>query len=523
MKLVGKQKAADRKKRWQAEFSKKCREIKTLYKDSFEIAVKAGVLNQKKVTNLIKIMVAPMRFGKTRLAITHHIPFLLKHTDVNCIIFTSPLGSIIKQKQRLIKRTVSNLGDVEYCDHPVDAIEALEDGSKVILTMTNHAAWVGDKAMELFNSLEKDKTAFIVDEAHTWTTDCKENLGDVVGSGGKSSKFKGALYKRLKKFAPYTPFIFGLTATTNNQHKGYVPALGNMQFTVINPEFVEDGKIVRDLAYRLGWFDPKRVRFMDDSPLFGKSTQDHFNDMISVLMEREQLTKQKISVFIEAKRKEQNKDDNECLAEVKKFIKESNFEADGVDENSPITFMMNSNEIAAYDKDDNRLYSVDEKTVFACLADPSHPSRFLIVVDMAKMGVDLPTTKLMFSFRTYPKKSKNFLKFGYIIEAALQKFGRLLTGNSGVSEKEFFNEYSGDFRNVPDFHPEMNMMDYWVMSNGMNEKAMLVFEEMFAPSKPDMESYLEDDCCPTCGKPWSEGNAEIDMDMSKIDEVLQVA
>jgi hypothetical protein len=49
---------------------------------------------------------------------------------------------------------------------------------------------------------------------------------------------------------------------------------------------------------------------MDDSPLFGKSTQDHFNDMISVLMEREQLTKQKISVFIEAKRKEQNKDDN---------------------------------------------------------------------------------------------------------------------------------------------------------------------------------------------------------------------
>ena len=161
--------------------------------------------------NLVKIMVAPMRFGKTRLAITHHIPFLFKHTEVNCVIFTSPLGSIIRQKQRLIKNTVRKLNDVEYCDHPVDAIEALEDGSKIVITMTNQAAWVGDKAIELYDSLDKSKTAFIVDEAHTWTTDCKENLGNVIG-GGKSAKFKGALYGRLKEFARYTPFIFGLTA-----------------------------------------------------------------------------------------------------------------------------------------------------------------------------------------------------------------------------------------------------------------------------------------------------------------------
>jgi hypothetical protein len=524
IKLVGKQKATVRKKMWQESFAKECKEIETLYKESFEEAVRGGILNPKQVTNLIKIMVAPMRFGKTRLAIKHHIPFLLKNTDVNCVIFTSPLGSIITQKQRLIKETVSNLMGVQYCENPVDAMEALEDGSKVVITMTNQAAWVGHKAMELYDSLEKDKTAFIVDEAHTWTTDCPENIGNTIG--GEGGNFKGALYGRLKEFAPYTPFIFGLTATTNNQHIGLVPALGNMKFIVLNQEFVQDGKVVKDLAYRLGWFDPERVNFMDDSPLFGKSIQDHFNDMVGVLMEREQLTKQKLTVFIEAKRKEQNRDDNECLAEVKKFIKESNFEASDVDENSPVTFMMNSNEIAAYNKDGNWLYNVDDKTVFACLADTSHPSRFLIVVDMAKMGVDLPTTKLMFSFRVWSKKAKDFQQFGYIIEAALQKFGRLLTGNSGVSEKEFFDEkgpYLGDFRNVPFFHPEMNMMDYWVMDNGMNEKAMEEFGLRFAPPMPDMESHLENDCCPTCGQPWPEGNAEIDMDMSKIDEVLQAA
>ena len=57
----------------------------------------------------------------------------------------------------------------------------------------------------------------------------------------------------------------------------------------------------------------------------------------------------------------------------------------------------------------------------------------------------------------------------------------------------------------------------------MNEKAMEEFGLRFAPPMPDMESHLENDCCPTCGQPWPEGNAEIDMDMSKIDEVLQAA
>ena len=498
MKLIGKKKASVRKKEWQKNFDKKCVEIYSLYKKSFEEAVLEGTIGKKNVMNFVNIMVAPMRFGKTRLAITHHIPFLLKHTDVNCIIFTSPLGSIIKQKERLIKKTVRDLENVEYCKHPVDAIDALEDGSKVVVTMTNQAAWVGDKAVELYDLLDKSKTAFIIDEAHTWTTDCSENLGNTVGGGGKASNFKAVLYNRLKEFAPYTPFIFGLTATTNNQHKGDVPALGNLQYKVINQDFVEDGKIVQDLAYRLGWFDPERVRFMD----FGlfENSQNYFNEMISVLMKRESLIKQKLSVFIEAKRKDQGKDDNECLAETLKYIRESNFEADDVDENSPVTFIMNSNEIAAYNKDGKKLNNVDEKTVFACLADISHPSRFLIVVDMAKMGVDLPTTKLMFSFRTWPKKAKDFLQFGYIIESALQKFGRLLTGNSGVSEKKFFDEYFGDFRNVPNFHPEMNMMDYWVMSNGMNEEAMSVYGQMFAPTMPNMKSYLEEDFCPCCEK-----------------------
>jgi len=93
-----------------------------------------------------------------------------------------------------------------------------------------------------------------------------------------------------------------------------------------------------------------------------------------------------------------------------------------------------------------------------------------------------------------------------------------------VSEKDFFEKFDGDFRNVPNFHPEMNMMDYWIMDNGMNNKAMGVFEEKFAPEIPDMESHLEDCDCPTCGQPWPDGNSKIEEitsdDILCIDEVL---
>tara|TARA_Y100001970_G_scaffold142083_1_gene174813 strand:- start:2817 stop:4403 length:1587 start_codon:yes stop_codon:yes gene_type:complete len=513
IKLKGKLKQTVRRKQWQDRFFNKVNEIYEKYQKEFESAVLEGKLKKQDVFDILKIMVAPMRFGKTRLAITHHIPFILQNTDVNCIVFTSPLGSILKQKERLLKNTINQLPGVEFCEDPIDAQEALNDGQKVVLVMTNMAAWVGTKAKEFFNNLDKSKVAFIIDEAHTWTTDSPDNVPNVIGGGTQDSKnpsFKAALYERVRVFSPHTPFIFGLTATTNNQHTGKVPALGNMQFKVVNSDFIKDGVVVDELAYRLGWFDPSRVRYMD----FGvyENVEEYFNEMISVLMKRESIIGQKLTCFIEAKRSEKHADENSSLKEIKSLIKKSDFKADGVNENSPIAVIMTSDEIQLYNKNGEPIEKVTEKTVYHLLNDQNHPLRFLIVVDMAKMGVDLRTTKLLFSFRQTEKRAKDFVEFGYIIEAALQKYGRLLTPNSGVDEKIFFEQFYGDSRNVLNFHPEMNMMDFWVMDNGMNRQGFEAFGERFAPEMPDMESHLEDCDCPTCGTPrhlWPDRNLEI--------------
>jgi len=487
-----------RKKEYIKTFNIKCQMIYKQYQEYFENFVIDCEKNRKKeIKNLLNVMVAPMRFGKTRTAITHHIPFLFKHTNTQLIILTSPLGDILVQKERLVRKTIRNLENVEYATCPIEALEALEDGSRVVITMTNQSAWVGSKAKSLYKKCDKSKTAILVDEAHTWTTDCKENLDDVVGKtwkkkdGTPRTNFKGVLYNVVKEFAKETPYIFGLTATTNNQHNGKVKALGSMQFKVINSDFV-DNLIVRELVYRISWFDKKRVRFFTDS-----SINSAWNDMIQTIKRREKAINKKLSVFIESKQKQKHTEVNQHLNNIlQKFKKESRldiFESKNVDYyKSPVVVVMNSDCIR-YQSLSGKIIekNISSKQVFKDLEDLNHPLRFLVVVNMAKMGVDLPTTKMLFSFRDSCdyKLSENY---GYMTESKIQLFGRLMTAYTGKSDKEFYGEYQGDVRNIDDFVLEQNMTDYWVVDNPLNRKAFDEFEDKFScPPPTDIKDYSE--------------------------------
>ena len=113
------------------------------------------------------------------------------------------------------------------------------------------------------------------------------------------------------------------------------------------------------------------------------------------------------------------------------------------------------------------------------------------MVNMAKMGVDLPTTKMLFSFRNSCdyKLSENY---GYMTESKIQLFGRLMTAYTGKSDKEFYGEYQGDVRNIDDFVLEQNMTDYWVVDNPLNREAFDEFEDKFScPPPTDIKDYSE--------------------------------
>ena len=304
-----------------------------------------------------------------------------------------------------------------------------------------------------------------------------------------------------------------------------------MQFVVINPDFVNVIQAVKKLSYRMAWFDKTRVRYFTENSLDGLTTNEAWNDMIETQMKKEEITGKKNTTFIESKRKTPDRDttDNENLKEcLEMFRKDEHgkrkvFEAEDIDYNkSPTVAVMNGERID-YESLSGEVIdkNVDEKEVYTDLNDPNHTLRFLVIVDMAKMGVDLPNTNGLFSFREgYEHKLSE--KFGWIVESKLQMFGRLLTVNSGLSDDIFFSKpFVGDVRNIPDFHPEQNMMDFWLVDNPLNREAMKDFDEYFSVGIPDLSDGMI--ICPTCGQPWPDGNnsfhASVELE-EKIEKIL---
>ena len=221
-----------------------------------------------------------------------------------------------------------------------------------------------------------------------------------------------------------------------------------------------------------------------------------------------------------------------------KMIKESDFSFDGMNDFDGITAVLTAKEKYICNKNGKDLEStkdgLTEKTIYERLYDQNDPLRFLIIIDMAKMGVDLPTVKEFFSTRPAIKSSK---RFGWLIETALQKFGRLLTVYTGIlafSQKKgddiFFDGHGGDLRDVPDFTPEMNEMHYTIIDNDFNRNAMQVFGDEFAPNIDnfdlDEEFYSEvEEICDHCGasaKHWNKGLTNMDIEFDSIESALGV-
>ena len=534
MKLIGKEKAKARKVAYAEKMERRYRD----FEKDFSKELDRCKVNYKERMNIFKILVAPMRFGKTRIAIKKMIPLLLNSDVVDVVILSSPLKGILKQKEGLLKSICTD-HRLTYCETCDQVEQALEYGNKAVLATTNSMAFVSAKSKKLLGNIDLSRVAYIVDECHTWTTDCPANVPDV--NGGTGQNFLASLYKTVKEVAKVSPYIFGLTATANNQHNGFVPALGNMKFEKINT--LPD---VNDFVWRMGWFKRDHVHFFEqEGSVYGDQTEEYFGHMISRIMRIEKASGRKRCVMIETKMKPPESKleemdlppkENPYIKNDIKMIKESDFSFDGMNDFDGITAVLTAKEKYICNKNGKDLEStkdgLTEKTIYERLYDQNDPLRFLIIIDMAKMGVDLPTVKEFFSTRPAIKSSK---RFGWLIETALQKFGRLLTVYTGIlafSQKKgddiFFDGHGGDLRDVPDFTPEMNEMHYTLIDNDFNRNAMQVFGDEFAPNIDnfdlDEEFYSEvEEICPTCGKPGYHGNAEIDMDMSKINEVLQAA
>ena len=77
------------------------------YNNSFKNVVDG--INKKKKDKKVKILQAPMGFGKTHNLITVWIPYLYEKTDVQVIVITAPMSDIVADNVKKLKNFRSTI------------------------------------------------------------------------------------------------------------------------------------------------------------------------------------------------------------------------------------------------------------------------------------------------------------------------------------------------------------------------------------------------------------------------------
>jgi len=451
--------------------------------------------NDKRL-NVFKTMVALMRSGKTHLAITHNIPYILKNTDCRVVVLTAPLTGIIKQNALELKLAASEIPNVVYCTRPSEVEETLKRGKKAVIYMTNKSAWTGDKAKEVFKSIIDNKImiATFMDEAWTWTISDEEVVSEISGNSS-GDDYQATWYKIMREIAKYSCYTYGLSATETDQLNGKVPATDqSMKYEIVismlNP---------KELSYRLAWMGDV-TWFYDGASLDGDvlTPEEALQKMVQTRATIESSSKQFYSM----------NGDYEGLSKRTAMIqcndKRGYYNISKVSElliNTEKDFDNNTFGFSVLSSDGSYLFNKNgdkqtcsEEDIYKHLDDENHPLRFCLIVNMAKMGVTVRTWKEIFLFPHTETKNKN----GSVVYVKNQSMGRGLTPNCGRSSKTFW-EFGADISMTPTIPIPLNTVNFYMWLSKTNQDAVTVFKRDFCPSYEDFKQLVKELACPMCG------------------------
>ncbi len=463
------------------------------YCKNFEKLVK-----ENQSLNVFKTIVALMRSGKTHLAISHNIPYILNNTDCQVAVITAPLSGIVNQNFLELQSVCAKNGFM-MCQNPETVEKALEDGLKAVIYMTNSGAWTTEGSLKMFDEIISNKImiATFMDESWTWTLSDEEVITEVTGNQtGKDGKYKASWYTIMHRIASYSPYTYGLSATETDQLNGIVqPTNGSMKY-----EIGFKMLIPKDLSHRLAW-QGNVVYFSDSASLFGDvlPASGAFQKMIDSLSTIEKSSKtfyeqngdkdglSKRTALIQCN----EKDGCFNIGVVKSWLELSNFECDDTD----FCFAVLSSESTYLFAKNGDRQPCTEENVYKYLDDENHPLRFCLIMNMAKMGVTVRTWKEIFLFPQTEKMNKR----DYIVYSRNQSMGRGLTPNCGRDSKTFWKQYHGDLSIAPEFPILLNTINLYVFENATNRRAVDVFMRDFCPTYEDFCEVVEESDCPLCG------------------------
>ena len=457
-------------------------ELVTRYNNSFKMTFDG----LKKTDNLVKIFVAPMGFGKTYNLITSWVPHAFDSGLIDFVVITAPKTDIVTDNTELLNDIGSEIKGVVVTTNVKEAIRRITKGKRTILYTTNQGFFVEKKGAELSKLLqERGKFAIFNDEFHTWSTSSLVNYRENLGHD--ATKFLARMYTRLEELAPYSPYLFAMTATPNWEVRGLLDITGELKYQLAN----NDAKIFpAELSARSAWMGNRT---------FYKNKIEQIEDTIKHSERQEEYTGMKNVCLIVCEQKKKSNSvgyayvPQEVLPTVKSLIQYGD------------VAISTHEEIKIYDYEGN-VYVSDDDEILEKLNDINDPLKYLLCVDKFAMGVNVVTAKTLCILKESDRTRGDG---SAITENALQVFGRLLRPFCGMTLEEFYRDYGGDLSKV-DFNKEMNRMHFFIQDTPMWRAAMEEFEELFVPPMFDVEEKH----CPTCTCDFSD-DCEIHDKLSK--------
>ena len=453
-----------------------------------------------------KIQIAGMRLGKTYLMIRHNIPFLLMNTDTKIAIVTSPISAPIVQNEYVLQNMCAEYGFISTANIK-HAKEALEDGKKVVMYVTNQLAYVMSEWAKFYNYLIDNNIDYGIfgDECWTWNIP-EQALVNPVSGNPNTPEYKATWYKLMSNvLSVHSKYTYGYTATETLMHdQTYKPSDGKMKYNIIsntlNPQAV---------SHRLAWFG-NAVFYTDKASVCDNPTKDEaFAMLITSIQQHIKKFGYKRTAYIqcndtysEETLKKVDKDGKQIYHNVDtvELVKERIINSNYVCElDEYIGAVLSSTGCYLFNKNGERK-SVPEDLVYDKMDDEDDPLVFAVSVDMGKTGTTIRTLKEFFSFR---KTNKINPDYGAIVYGTNQGEGRTLTPNCGLTVKDLYTKYGGSFHNVPTFPKEINTCNFYLLDNPMMRQSIEVFKRDFCPTYEDFMQSLDDKVCPTCGRSCS--------------------
>jgi len=373
-----------------------------------------NLINKKKFSDVRKTMHifrGVTGQGKTYTCIHDWIPRLLEK-NVRLIVYSVPFNEI-RQDDEFETAAAKYGANVVYNFHKAQRFLKNKNGNPVILIVTNQN-WTGEKGKNfqkwVVSNIESIPTAFILDEAHTWTVSCQPNYRAVTGNNTPS--YEAILFKQLSKLSRVTPYMFGMTATPNAEMIGTVLTATGMTFEIVN-EMADKSLLISKTAwlntiehYKRGAEQYAFENFT--SKFLGKVSDDKPVMMIHVCREPNLWNVEN------------------TLAHLKSYLKLVDAAID-TDEKTIVVLTDKRKFITDLDGNEER---VNDEKALDYLRDPEHPARFLIVVEKGKCGMNVSNLASYFSFRFVDRKD---MEGTFIITNFLQTAGRFVRPNASYA------------------------------------------------------------------------------------------